>query len=173
MADPALSYTMPLEVYLQSAVVSGVLTTNQDRLSNCLILREAQEVLSLRQARLGDLNGNPMDIKTDEYIIYIQEIFLIADLSPQFRTDPSAYAHLYIKKAPNKVLLNAGPYWIRGEIHLMPGAPLHDLLMANTRFIPITEATLLNSRSAAPRTYLVNRTKIGCMTALRDEGSAS
>lgn len=163
-----LSYTMHLEVYLQSATVRGILTTNQDRLSNYLLLREGQEIFSLREASLEDLNRNPIEVQSDEYIIYMQEVFLIADLASQSRTDESAYAHLYVKKAPSKALLNVGPYWVRGNIHLIPGAPLHDLLLAKTRFIPVTNATLVQRPDLGPRTYLVNRTKIGCMTAVSD-----
>jgi len=55
-----LNYTMPLEVYLQSALIRGILTTNQDRLSNYLILREGQEIFSLREASLEDLRGRPL-----------------------------------------------------------------------------------------------------------------
>jgi hypothetical protein len=163
-----LTYTMPLEVYLQSALVRGILATNQDRLSNYLILREGQEIFSLREACLEDLHGKPIEVRSDEYLIYMQEVFLIADLSPQPRPDQSAYAHLHVKKEQSSALLNVGPYWVRGNIYLISGAPLHDLLLAKTRFIPVTDATLLDRPTADSRTFLVNRTKIGCMTALRD-----
>lgn len=168
MSPEGLTYTMPLEVYLQSAVIRGILTTNQDRLSNYLILREGQEVFSLREASLEDLNGKPIEVNADEYLIYMQEVFLIGDLKPQSETERSAHAHLYVQKDTSKALLNLGPYWVRGDIHLIPGAPLHDLLMAKTRFVPVTDATLLGRPDVGPRTYLVNRTKIGCMSALSD-----
>lgn len=168
MSPDELTYTMPLEVYLQSATVRGILTTNQDRLSNCLVLREGQEIISLREANLEDRNGKPMVIETEEYLIYLQEVFLIADLSPQFRTGRSGHEHLYVRKEQSIALLNVGPYWVRGNIHLIPGAPLHDLLIAKTRFIPVTDATLLHRPDVGARTYLVNRSKIGCMSALSD-----
>ncbi len=50
--DEGMTYSMPLEVYLQSAVVRGILGTNQDRLSNYFILREGDEVFSLKEAML-------------------------------------------------------------------------------------------------------------------------
>jgi hypothetical protein len=65
-------------------------------------------------------------------------------------------------------LLRVGPYWLKGNIHVIPGAPLHDLLLGKTRFFPITDTTLIGRPDIGPRTYLVNRTKIGCMTALGD-----
>jgi hypothetical protein len=164
----AMTYSMTLEVYLQSAVLRGVLVTNQDRLSNYLILREGDEVLSITNATLEDLQGKTMVASAAEYLIYMQEVFLIADLSPQFSSDRSGYEHLYVKKDSNKALLSVGPYWLKGDIHVIPGAPLHELLLGKTRFFPITDTTFIGRPDIVPRTYLVNRTKIGCMTAVGD-----
>lgn len=164
----AMTYSMTLEVYLQSAVLRGVLVTNQDRLSNYLILREGDEVLSIKDATLEDLQGKTMAAGSAEYLIYMQEVFLIADLSPQFSSDRSGYEHLYVKKDSNKALLSVGPYWLKGDIHVIPGAPLHELLLGKTRFFPMTDTTFIGRPDIASRTYLVNRTKIGCMTAVGD-----
>ena len=167
-SEEALTYTMPLEVYLQAAVVRGVLVTNQDRLSNYLILREGDEVFSLKDATLESLNRKPVSVNSNEYLIYMQEVFLLADLSPQLRLDRSGLELLYVKKEASKALLSVGPYWLQGNIHIVPGGALHDLLMAKARFIPVTDATLLDRPDVGPRTYLVNRNKIGFMTALGD-----
>jgi hypothetical protein len=164
----AMTYSMTLEVYLQSAVLRGVLVTNQDRLSNYLILREGDEVLSIKDATLEDVQGKTMAAGSAEYLIYMQEVFLIADLSPQFSSDRSGYEHLYVKKDSNKALLSVGPYWLKGDIHVIPGAPLHELLLGKTRFFPMTDTTFIGRPDIASRTYLVNRTKIGCMTAVGD-----
>ena len=50
--EQGFTYSMPLEVYLQGALVRGVLTTNQDRLSNFLVVREGEDVFSLNHASL-------------------------------------------------------------------------------------------------------------------------
>jgi hypothetical protein len=164
----AMTYSMTLEVYLQSAVLRGVLVTNQDRLSNYLILREGDEVLSITNATLDDLQGKTIVAGAAEYLIYMQEVFLIGDLSPQLSSDRTGYEHLYVKKDSNKALISVGPYWLKGDIHVIPGAPLHELLLGKTRFFPITDAALIGRPDIEPRTYLVNRTKIGCMTAVGD-----
>ena len=166
--DNGMTYSMPLEVYLQSAVVRGILGTSQDRLSNYFILREGDEVFSLREATLETPDGKAQSVSSDEYLIYMQEVFLIADLSPQFRTARAELDHLYVRKEASKALLGIGPFWLRGNIHLVPGSALHDLLMAKTRFIPVTDATLVNRQDVGPRTYLVNRTKIGFITAVAE-----
>jgi hypothetical protein len=165
--DEGMTYSMPLEVYLQSAVVRGILMTNQDRPSNYFILREGDEVFSLKEATLEGLNRKPVAVSSDEYLIYMQEVLLIADLSPQLKR--TGFEHLYVKKEASKALLGVGPFWLRGNIHLIPGGVLHDLLMAKTRFIPLTDATLIDRPDLGARTYLVNRTKVGFITAV-DEG---
>jgi hypothetical protein len=165
MAD-GLTYKMPLEVYLQAAVVRGVLETNQSRLSSHLILREGDEVFFLRAASLERLDRSTVAAGSDEYLIYMQEIFLIADLSPQF--EHSGSENLFVKKESSRALLSVGPYWLQGNIHILPGGALHDLLLAKTRFVPVTEATLLDRPDQSSRTYLVNRTKIGFITALNE-----
>jgi len=159
---------MPLEVYLQAAVLRGVLVTNQDRLSNYLLLREGEEVFSLRDATLENLHRKSVVAGSDEYLIYMQEVFLIADLSWQSRQDRPGLESLYVKKNASKALLSVGPYWVQGDIHIVPGEALHDLFMARTRFIPVTHATLLDRPDVGPRTYLVNRTKIGFLTSCGD-----
>lgn len=164
MMAEGLTYKMPLEVYLQAAVIRGVLETNQNRLSSHLILREGDEVFALRSASLERLDRTVIAAGSDEYLVYMQEIFLIADLSPQ--SERLGVENLFVKKESSKALLSVGPYWLQGNIHILPGGALHDLLMARTRFVPVTEATLLDRPEVDSRTYLVNRAKIGFITAL-------
>jgi hypothetical protein len=164
--NDSLTYNMSLEIYLQGAVVRGVLVTNQDRLSNYLILREGEQVLSLKDAKLQRVNGKPVAVGSDEYLVYMQEIYLIADLSPQLRSDWSGYQSLYVKKDINKALLSVGPYWLQGNLHIVPGGALHDLLVGKTPFIPVTDARLLDCPDLGTRTFLINRAKIGFITAL-------
>jgi hypothetical protein len=164
-----LTYQMPLEVYLQDAVIRGMLVTNQERLSNHLILRNDDEVVSLRSATLQAGNPKAAPLGSDEYLVYLQSVFMIADLSPNSRSDTSAFRGFYVRKDSSAVLLNVGPYMIQGRVHTLPGDPLHELLISRTRFFPVTDATLIDRVELGSRTYLVNRTKIGFLTALKDD----
>ena len=166
--EQSLTYTMPLEVYLNAAVVRGVFVTNQNRLSNYLVLREGEEVFSLKDATLEGLNRKPIAASSDEYLIYMREVFLIADLSPISQTQRTGIESFYVHKETSKALFSVGPYLLQGSIHLVPGAALHDLLVERSQFIPVTDATLLDRQEIGPRTYLVNRNKIGFMTAVGD-----
>jgi hypothetical protein len=162
MPESLGTFSMPLEVYFQAGIVRGVLVTNQDRLSNFLILRDGEEVFTLAQATL-ELAGSATEVKADQYIIYMQQVAIIADLSPKL----GSQAHLYVKKDASRALLCVGPYWIQGNVHLVPGTSIHDLLMAKTRFIPVTDATFVNRTDLPSRTFLVNRNHISCIAALQ------
>jgi len=166
--DAGLTYNMPLEVYLQAAVVRGILVTNQDRLSNYLILREGEDVFTLRDATLEEYNGKSIAVAADEYLIYMREVFLIADLSPKGQILRSGIEQLYVQKEATKALFSVGPYLLHGSLYLLPGAALHDVLMERSQFIPVTDASLLSRQDVGPRTYLVNRNRIGFMTAIGD-----
>jgi hypothetical protein len=165
-SERELTYSMPLEVYLQAAVVRGVLVTNQGRLSSYLVLREGEEVFSLKDATLESVDRKPMAVASDEYLIYMKEVYLIADLSPTSqRTGAESF---YVHKESSRALFSIGPYLLRGNIHLVPGAALHDILVDKSQFLPVTDAVLLDRQDVPPRTYLVNRHRLGFMTALGD-----
>ena len=166
--DPGLTYTMPLEVYFQAAVVRGVLVANQERLSNYLVLREGEEIFSLKDVTMESANRKPLVVGADEYLVYMREVFLIADLSPQSQTQRAGIESFYVQKETSKALFSVGPYLLHGDVHLVPGAALHDLLVETSRFFPVTAATIVDRPEIAPRTYLLNRNRIGFMTAIND-----
>ena len=163
-----LTYTMPLEVYLPAALVRGVLETNQDRLSSHLLFRQDDQAFSLRDATVEDLTGKPIVNRATEYVVYMREVYLIADLSSSGQSQRMGVEGLYQKKDTSKALLSVGPYLIQGDVYLIPGGALYDLLLEKNQFIPLTNATILGQQPAMPRTYLINRQKIGFMTAIGD-----
>lgn len=163
MAQDFMTYSMPLEVFFDTAIVRGVLVTNQDRLSNHLLLREGEEGFSLRDAKLTDLADNVLS-DSNQFVVYMRQAALIADLSPQLRQSRAGLEHLYVKKDPSRAVLGVGRYWIEGNVHLTPGANVQEILMARTRFVPVTEAVFLDKRDAPLRTFLVNRNLINCIS---------
>ena len=166
MAQPnVMAYSMPLEVYFETALVRGILVTNQDRLSNHLILREGEETFSLREATLENLEGKPLGVSATNYLVYMHQVSLIADLSPQLRSSRVGLEHLYIKKDPSRVVVGVGRYWIEGDVHLTPGANIDELLIARTRFLPVTNAVFIDKKDATARTFLLNRAWVTCVTA--------
>src|SRR6478752_7294111 len=139
--EQGFTYSMSLEVYLQAASVRGVLTTNQDRLSNFLIVREGEEVFSLTQASLETFNQNPVSVTAAEYLVYMREVYLIADLSVSGESSTSTMMRSrYVRKDQSKALLGVGPYLLQGSIHLRPGSALHELMMEKSQFLPVTGA---------------------------------
>jgi hypothetical protein len=165
-ADERFTYTMHLEVYLQAAVVRGVLQTSQDRLSNYLGVRRGDEVFSVREATVEAAGGTAVKAVAGEYLIYVQEVFLIADLTAENRG--GGFRTAYVKKDQSKALLGVGPYLVQGIVHLRPGSGLQEMLMEQSPFLPITEATLVGREEIGSRTFLINRAKIGFISAIRD-----
>jgi hypothetical protein len=74
----------------------------------------------------------------------------------------------YVHKETSNALISVGPYLLQGSIHLFPGSALHDLFLEKNLFFPVTDATLVDRAEVGKRTYLVNRNKIGFMTAIGD-----
>lgn len=166
--DEGLTFSMPVEVYLQAALVRGVLETRHDRVSSHLLVRQEDEVFSLRDASLETLEGKPIASGSNEYIVYMREVYLIADLSPEGRSQRSGLDSFYVKKDTSKALISVGPYLLQGDVYMLPGSELHELLMAKSQFIPMTGATVLGRPPAVRKTYLINRSKIGFMTHITD-----
>jgi hypothetical protein len=166
--ESGLTYSIPLEVYLQGALVRGVLVTQQSRLSSYLGLPNGANVFALKDATLESANRKPIALGADEYLVYLREVLLIADLSPASQTQRSGVESFYVHKETSKALFSVGPYLLQGAVHLMPGTALHDLLLENSQFIPVTDAILLDRQDITARTYLVNRNKIGFMTVIGD-----
>ena len=166
--EQSLTYTMPLEVYLQGAIVRGVLVTQQSRLSNYLGARDGEDVFSLKDATLERANGKPIALGADEYMVYVREVLLIADLSPTSQNQRSGIESFYVQKETSRALFSVGPYMLQGSVHLIPGTMVYDLLLEKSPFIPVTDAVLLDRQDSTARTYLVNRHKIGFMTVIGD-----
>jgi len=74
----------------------------------------------------------------------------------------------YVKKDQIKAFLGIGPYLVQGVVHLRPGSGLQEILMEQSRFLPVTEATLIGREETASRTFLINRAKIGFISAMHD-----
>ncbi len=159
------SYALPLEVYLPSTVILGTLVTRHNRLSNHLNARSSHDAIVLKDARIEDLDGNRLPVSSEECHLYPREILFIADLSPTVHAAQSGWDQQPIKKEQRRAFLHVAPFWIRGTLYLLPGGALSDLLMVKNRFIPITDATIINHPVRAPRTFLINDVKIGCLAA--------
>ena len=163
--NETVSHAIPLEMYLPSTVMRGTLITKHSRVSSHINLRSGDEALLLKNTKIEDLAGNSLPADGKDYLLYLQEVLFIADLSSTAETGRSGLDQQPIRKEPMRVLVHVSPYWICGTVHLIPGATLNDLLVVKKRFIPLTEATLLNRPALAPHTLLVNGAKISCLAA--------
>ena len=165
VVSETVAHAISLEIYLPSVVIGGTLITRHHRVSSHLNLRSGDETLLIKNVKMEDLAGNRLSADCNECLLYLKEVLFIADSSLAADTARSDLDQQPIRKEPRRVLVHVSPFWIRGTVHLIPGATLNDLLVAKKRFIPVTEATLLDHPASAPRTLLVNGTKISCLAA--------
>jgi hypothetical protein len=161
--------TKLVDIYLSSAIIRGSLVTRHDRLSNHLNLRSEDEVASLVEARVRDLDGNPFEGGSGDFTVYMGEILLVADLMPTGGSRRSALDHPRLEKEQRAVLLGVGPFWLRGTAHLVPGMELPNWALVKQNFIPLTDATVVNQRESEPCTFLVNRAKIGWLVRAQSD----
>jgi len=159
------SHSVAIEVYLASTIIRGMLMTKHERLSDHVLMRAGDEVFSVHNSKVEDLNGQPLSFGGAEYVIHMDEVLFIADSNGEPGPERSNLDHTQIAKEPKNVVMLVGPFWVRGQVHLLPGATVQNLLTVKSRFIPVTEATLLGRPEAKPCTFLVNRTKIACVAA--------
>jgi hypothetical protein len=164
--DGANSELNPVELYLQSAVVGGTLVTRHHRLSDYFNLTLGYEGISLKDPRATDFNGNPLPVASTEFLVHKPEVLLVADLSEKAGNDRGEVKLERIQKESWRVLVSVGPFWLRGNIHLVPGNTLESFFTVKNQFIPLTDATLLKPVESKAGTFLINQAKIGVLNAL-------
>jgi hypothetical protein len=164
--DGANSEFKPVELYLQSAVVSGTLVTKHERISDHFNLIVGYEGISLKDPRATDFNGNPLPVTPTEFFVHKPEVLLIADLSEKAAGDKGGLKLERIIKESWRVLVSVGPFWLRGNIHLVPGNTLESFFAVKNQFIPMTDATLLKPVESKAGTFLINQAKIGVLNVI-------
>ena len=156
----------PTRVYLESMIVTGMLPTKHQRLSDYFNLAAGYEGFALKDSSAEDFDGHPFAVNSGEFLIYKPEVVLVADMRETEEAGSSGAGLERIDKEGRKVMLSAGPFWLQGTIHILPGNMLQHVLTGNTGFVPLTEARLLKPVQSELRTFLINQTKIGVLVAL-------
>jgi hypothetical protein len=163
--ESANPYFKPIRIYLQSVIVSGMLPSKHQRLSDYFNLAVGYECFALKDSSAEGLDGHPFAVNSGEFLIYKPEVMLVTDMR-ETEAGSSAVTLERIDKQGRKVMLSVGPFWLQGTIHILPGNTPQQILTGNTGFVPLTEARLLRPVQSELRTFLFNQTKIGVMVAL-------
>jgi hypothetical protein len=156
----------PIRVYLESMIVSGMLPTKHQRLSDYFNLAAGYECFALKDSSAEDFDGHPFAVNSGEFLIYKPEVILVADMRETEQAGSSEVNLERIDKEGRKVMLSVGPFWLQGTIHILPGNTPQHILTGNTGFVPLTEARLLKPVQSELRTFLINQTKIGVLASL-------
>jgi hypothetical protein len=156
----------PIRVYLESVIVSGMLPTRHQRLSDYFNLAAGHECFALKDSSAEDFEGHPFAANPGEFLIYKPQVILVADMREAEKAGSSEMNLERIDKEGRKFMLSVGPFWLRGTIHILPGTTPQQILTGNTGFVPLTEARVLKPVQSELRTFLINQTKIGVMASL-------
>jgi hypothetical protein len=155
----------PIRVYLESVIVSGMLATKHQRLSDYFNLAVGYECFAVKDPSAEGFDGHPFPVNPPELLMYKPEVLLITDLRRE-EAGSSEVNLQRINKEGRKVMLSVGPFWLQGTIHVLPGSTLQQILTGKAQFVPLTDASLLKPMQSELRTFLVNQTKIGLLAAL-------
>jgi hypothetical protein len=164
--DNSNPHLKPIRVYLESVIVSGMLATKHQRLSDYFNLAAGYEGFALKDSSSEDFDGHPFVVNSGEFLLYKPEVMLVADMREIQEAGASEVNLERIDKHGRKVMLSVGPFWLQGTIHILPGNTLQHVLTGNTGFAPLTEARLLKPVQSEVRTFLINQTKIGVLASL-------
>ena len=156
--EPSLS-ERPVEVYLESCSIRGLIETTQTRVSDHL--GTAEETIRLKGARVVIRDGTELASNAEIFINKAVVLFVV-DLSPR----PTGQLGFQVRRDVKGVTVNIGTLWIRGQVHLPVGGDLQSFYIgAINRFMAITQATVVGREQAAPRTFLINRDQVRCLMA--------
>lgn len=158
------TYSKSVVIYLPSAVVQGTLISHHERLSDYLNSRGNNEILSLRDVRVGELGGRISPLSPEGIILYLHQVLFAVDRGADAAHDAPKSQH-YVSRELHQVLMGVGRYWLQGTVHILPGGELHHFAQGTTRFIPLTSATLVDDPEIEPRTFLINREKVDWLIA--------
>jgi hypothetical protein len=156
----------PIRVYLESVIVSGMLPTKHQRLSDYFNLAAGYECFALKDSSAEDFDGHPFAVNSGEFLIYKPEVILVTDMRETEKAGSSEVNLERIDKESRKFMLSVGPFWLQGTIHILPGTTPQQVLTGNTGFVPLTEARLLKPVQSELRTFLINQTKVGVLASL-------
>jgi len=154
-------YHKEVEVYFSSATLHGIVATRHTRLTDHLAT--ADETFLLKSVQLREEYSRQGGISSETVVIYKHRVILVADLGPTDQPTAGGVQLLRVDRQPHRVVIGAGPFWLRGDIHLVKGADLETVGLGNSRFIPLTQAIFLDRPKTDPGIFIINREQIGCL----------
>ncbi|HWP57256.1 MAG TPA: hypothetical protein VNL14_05165 [Candidatus Acidoferrales bacterium] len=150
-------FNKEVEVYLSFATLRGTIATRHARLSDHLLTFD--ETFTLKNVKSG---RGTSSLSAETALVYKRLVILVADLGSDGQDTVDAQL-FRVEREPHRVIVGAGPFWVRGDIHIVRGGDLETVGLGTTRFVPLTGATFVGQEGAEPATFIVNREHIGCL----------
>ena len=165
--------SIPVEVYLPSAVFRGQLLLRHNRLSDSLNSKTTDGVLRLDDVEIENFSRNASPVKSRSVLIYTRQITFVVDLSPSFSDSGKSEEISLVNKEARQVLMEVGLFWMQGDVHVVPGLEFTKFAEAKSLFIPLTNARFIDFPDSPPRTFMINREKLNCLMDLPDVVAAN
>jgi hypothetical protein len=124
-----------------------------------------EETFPLKEPLIRDLAGLAIPLSAQSMTIYKHWVVFVVDLSSPEALVDSDMELLRVDRDHRSVVVGAGPFWIRGDVHLPKGGEVQSFSIRRDRFIPMTGATLVDHPEHQPQTFLVNRDQINSFIA--------
>jgi hypothetical protein len=165
---------MQISVYTDAHHLMGTLDTLHTRLTDVLI-QEGVEYVAIRDClavpfaeNIGEDRLLPYVQVSREQILFAIEHTSIRPPSPassgEFRL-PNRLPGIRVVKHAHRIGATIATWEIEGNVHLLPGAPMKETLMAlRDSFLPLTDAFAINLAHPrfrlGPETLIVNRERL-------------
>jgi len=156
----------PVELYLESGVLRGLLKSAHPRLSDHL--RDADESLMLEDAAVVPYRAKEPLASSATVLVQKRRVLFAVDLEAQ-----PGVESMRVERVAHPVAMSSGPFWLRGTVHLPVGGELRSYFESSAiGFVPLTSATVVGREAAATRTLLVNLALVGAVISMKEAAEA-
>ena len=142
-----------VDVFLNDCAITGALEGTQRRLTD--FLQAVDDQVTLKEAIVRSLRTGTELTRKRTAIISVPSILFIVD---QEIAPTNAQSPLHVEKRAEDTMLNIGPFWIRGQVHVPQAGDLNHYIRGGAgAFIPVTDARISGHDQHTGRTILINR----------------
>ena len=142
-----------VDVYLNDCAITGFLEGTQRRLTD--YLQAIDDQITLQDAIVRSLRTGTELTRKRTAIVSVPSILFMVDqeITPTDNNSP-----LHVEKRAEDTMLNVGPFWIRGQVHVPQAGNLNHYIRGGAgAFIPITGVKISGHDQHTGRTILINR----------------
>jgi hypothetical protein len=159
-ADGPTSKHWDVDVFLPDCAIMGKVEGIQNRLLD--YLQAISDQVTLDDAIVRSLRTGTELTKKRPAIVLLPHVLFFVDCSEMISSE--AQQALRIEKRLEETMINVGPFWIAGKVHVPSAGDLHSYLRSGSEpFLPVTGIRISGHKQHDGRTALVNRAHMRCI----------